>query len=337
MARTSVTRYSVGSIREPGGSVAPGPPLGQSGRAPRGRGDAGIEPHFGECLTPTPAAVAETQGSAAVRAPQGRRVSARPAPEKRDGCEAPRRAGVPAPSPAPILGGWRADDGRASSPVLGNTARAGGGGFSLRSLDREHRHSVNSVVRGVAAPAVCATGANGIRGRVRKDGNDRVPLLREGRHDGAGRRPFAASAPQSATKGRHWARSLRELSHRPGGVARGAMCRERVFGSSLGDGSGRFRVAKSPAAHRRLGRAVFSTLHLEGRIGAAGGANSRSPWGSCPGRRSSQIARRAVSPASAGEDDSVCPLRRRRGRGGGAEAGCCSSHSRNAAQCRQSS
>ena len=149
--RTPSTRYDV-SIFHSRESGTPGSPLGQSGRAPRGRGDAGIKPHFGECLTPTSTTVAETRGSAAIRTPLTRRVSARPAPGKRDGCEAPRRAGVPAPSPAPILGGWRADDGRASSLVRGNTARAGEARFSRRPPDGEDRHSVNSVVRRSAAP-----------------------------------------------------------------------------------------------------------------------------------------------------------------------------------------
>ena len=249
--------------------VTPEPPLGQSGCGPRGRGDAGIEPHFGECLAPTHAAVAETQGSAAVRAPQGRRVSARPAPGKRDGCEAPRRAGVPAPSPAPILGGWRADElpcSRQHRPRPGDRILAAAS--RSRKLPRRKQRRP-----GDRRSSVCATGARGIRSHIRKDGEDRVPLSREGRHDGAGRRRFAGSASQSATKGRYGARSLREPALRLGGAARGANRGTSVFGSSLGDGSDRFRLAKYPAAHRRLGRAVFPTPHLDSRIGAADGAN----------------------------------------------------------------
>ena len=298
VALTPITRHSVGSLQELG-SIAPGPPLGQSGRGPRGRGDAGIEPHFGECLTTTLTAIAETRGSAAIRTPLTRRVSASSAPEKRDGCEPPRRAGVPAPSPAPTLGGWRADDGGTSSLVRGNTARAGETGFSLRSLAREHRHGANSGVRGVAAPAVCTPGAKGTHGRIRKGGEDR-PLYRgrddmPGGDDGALRlQPHRAL--QAAQLGAVFARARAPTGRGRAGrksrqVGLRAPPRRRIWTTPS---------RQIPAARPRLGRAVFPTLHLDSRIGAAGGANSRSPWGSRPGRRSDQMVRRAGEPGFGG-------------------------------------
>ena len=131
---------------------------------------------------------------------------------------------------------------------------------------------------GSPPPPVCATGARGIRGRVRKGGEARVPLSREERHDGAGRRRFAASASQSAPSGAA-ERGLCASSRTDRAEPRGARCAVRRSSglpsvTDLDDSAS----PKPPAAHRRLGRAVFPTPHHDGRVSAAGGANLRR-WG----------------------------------------------------------
>ena len=201
VALTPITRHSVGSFRGRG-SVAPGSLLGQSGRGPRGTAGNRTRSCFGELLRALPPP------------PRSRKPRAGPrsALRKGDGCRQGRRResetgvkppawGVPAPSSAPVLGGWRADDGRASSPVLGNTARAGEAGFSRRSLDREHRHGANSGVRGSPPPLFAPPERRGpaaASGKAEKT----APLYGES-GDMAGGRPvaFTGSGLQSAPSG----------------------------------------------------------------------------------------------------------------------------------------